>query len=245
MKKLIAIVLLLCILLSTTGCASILFSTLGDIAEEYADNAPTGTEEMPNDSLTLTEELVTDVSAEVSPLAGVFEDGVYVNEFLGLTCAPDESWTLLNTEEMAAVFGYSLDMFSDDAIRETAESNGSLMIFDAICDDGLRSVNITLSGGMSYGSYSASESDLIEAMLPIMSEQLALAGMEIIELESTTVEFLGEEHTCIRFSASVNGYDIYETQVIVCMDEYMFTITAASFYGDEGAELLSIFSPIK
>lgn len=223
MKRIFAVLLVFCLILALGGCAA---------RETPATEAVEPSTEAAGDAL--------------SPAAGVFDGEVYVNELLGVSCAPGEGWTVLDEDGIATYFGYTLDMFSDENLRETIENSGSVIVFYALRDGGAQTLNISVSSNPNYGMLSGSESDLIEAMIPTMEQQLPLMGMEVqhIGLGDEPVAFAGAEHPCLRIAATLNELALHETQVLVCVDSYLFTVTAASYGDDVTDDILSMFAPL-
>ena len=69
--------------------------------------------------------------------------------------------------------------------------------------------------------------------------------MENISIEKVTVSFLGEEHTALKTSATVQGVDYYILQVFnYHLGSYGVTLTVNSYIEDNTQALLDMFTKV-
>lgn len=220
MKKLFAILLALSLLVSLAACGS---------AEPT--EAPT---EAPSEEST----------GGMSPIVGVYDGNSYSNTVLGIACNLPEEWTLLNLQDLIEAYGYTADEFSSENIQASVESAGSLTTYYATTSDGLQTLTITVASATAYGYLEGKESSVVELMIPQMETQLPASGIEVASIDGGTIDFAGQERSCISVVGTTNETDLYEKQVIIFSGNYLFIITAVSFLEDNCDTLLSNFTAL-
>ena len=65
-----------------------------------------------------------------------------------------------------------------------------------------------------------------------------------INIDGGTIDFAGQERSCISVVGTTNETDLYEKQVIIFSGNYLFIITAVSFLEDNCDTLLSNFTAL-
>lgn len=236
MKKLIALFLALAMILAMTACG-------GTSAPEDSSTLPPAA--APSEAST---EAPTEAPTEVSdadPQMGTYENGTYTNEFLGISCAMDNSWTLATAEEMAQIQGMSAELVTDEDLARQLESSGSSMVFYAAADEGLVTMNIMVENlGILYG-LALDEESYLELSGDSLPTALESMGFENVTQEMTTVQYLGSEHVALRVHGSFSGVEFYELLIPRKVGTYMSILTIASYVNDITADLAGMFSTLE
>lgn len=228
MKRLVSLLISLSMLLALTACGG------NSAPEDSVTAAPTTA---PTQAPT---EAPTEPAAD--PQMGSYENGTYVNEFLGISCALDDSWVLASAEEMAQLQGMSAELVTDEDLAKQLENSGSSMVFYAAADDGLVTMNIMVENlGILYGM-ALDEKSYLELSGDALPTALESMGFENVTLEMTSVSFLGSEQAAARIHGSFSGVDFYELLIPRKVGTYMSILTVASYYEDITGDLAGMFS---
>ena len=171
------------------------------------------------------------------------ENNVYTSQFAGLTATLDESWTVLNDEEIAQIVGFSIDMTDDAALKESLGSGKTIYDMYAMATDS-STLNITVGDlGAIYGKLLD-----MKTLAQSSAEQLVPAfesmGFTDVTAEVSTISFAGAEQTTIILQGNYQGVPMYEQLVCMKVDDYVLNITACSYGTDRTAEILSLVQPL-
>ncbi len=241
LKKFLTVFLTLVLVLSLCACGNADNDTQKEDDTQNSTEEPTTeeptTEEPTEDN---TEETTEDDSA-VS--FGTVSGNTYENTFIGLSCTLDDSWYILSREEVAALSGITSEIVTDEDLKQLMSDSGAVMDFYAMKDDGLTTVNITITDlGISVGN--SSEQAVVEAMLPTLESTFTSMGYSNLELTTETVEFAGSSHPCIVISAELSGASIFQRQVFLLVDHYSVTVTSSTFNEDGTTAIFDAFAPL-
>lgn len=171
------------------------------------------------------------------------ENNVYTSQFTGLTATLDDTWTVLNDDEIAQIVGFSIDMTDDAALKETLSSGETIYDMYAMAEDG-STLNVTVGDlGAIYGKLLD-----METLAQSSAEQLVPAfesmGFTDVDAEVTTTTFAGSQQVAIVLQGSYQGITMYEQLVCMKVDDYVLNITACSYGTDRTAEILGFFQSL-
>ena len=245
MKKSIALLLALSMLLALSACGG----TSGSKADAPTP-VPTETPaEIPSPEPTEepvpepTEEPVEEPTEEADPVLGVYDENsfTYTNEFVGLGCQLDESWTLLDQAQIAELNGLVSELVTDEDAKKTLESAGMIQPFYALTEGGLVTVSIGIENlGLLYGVL-LNEQSYAEIGAEKLVPALESMGMTDVTSEISTMSFAGSEHVVILVQGQLQGIDFYEALVCIKEDSYMVTVVAGSYLEDLTGMVLDMF----
>ena len=233
MKKLISLLLALCMVFALCAC--------GNVSEQPLLLATTVTEE------------------KINFKPGVVEGNTYSSEYLGIGCTMPEDWQIFTEDEIAAVMGYTEDLLDENGFDEVFEQGGTICDYMSQGEDGLLSLNIQVAETGNLVSalvYSKTtfpdektlkliyDASLEEGVDTILSESLGLSDMSY---EMGTVNFCEEEIPCIRMVGKmpiegVGDINLYETFVYIIKGRLCYTLTATSFMEDCTDDILGTFA---
>ncbi len=176
---------------------------------------------------------------------GTIENGVYKNEFFGITAKLDADWTIASEERLAELVGLTADAITDEAISKQLEESGVAFDLYASTDDDLTTLNVCIENiGLLYGA-AMDESAYADAALGNLVTSLESIGLEDVTTEKATVPFAGKERVSIAIHATTSGIDFYETLVILKQGNYIATVTASSYFKDVSSDILDNFTAIQ
>lgn len=175
---------------------------------------------------------------------GQMEDGIYTNEFLGISCQLSEDWTYLSNEEIAQLNGEMLESITDAELSEALSESATTQDMYAASANGLATINVIVENmGVIYGA-AVDEGAYLEIAAPAVDEALAQTGMSDIQVETGTMAFAGADHSTLRVTGTMSGIPVYETMVCIKEGNYMGVITMVCYQEDITEEMVSWFTAL-
>lgn len=191
----------------------------------------------------------TEPAAAENPLAlGRLEGGIYTNTYIGIGCELDSGWTFYSAEELQEIPGNVREAMEGSEMEELLADSQQLTDMMAENVDELLSMNILytkldMQERLAYAVMS--EEEVIDVTLEqkdLLISSYAQAGIEASSIEKTTVTFLGEEHTALHTTATIEGINYYVLQVFdYTLGQYGVTISFSSYVEDNTAKMLDLF----
>lgn len=233
MKKTIALVLSLALLLSLCACGEKDVSgtvmpqeTPANVEGDVETSAPS---DMPADE------------AEEELQIGTTSGGRYENSFLGIGCQLDENWTFASKEELAQLIGIVAEGFDNGKYVEQVKNADMFYDMHAIADEGLVSINVIFENmGVLHGTV-IDEERYVQMVMENFEEQLTSAGLADIQTETGSVVFAGQERYGLRISGTYQGAPYYCQQVYIKEGSYMAAVSLVSLTQDITATMLDYF----
>ncbi len=240
MKKYIAVLLCLSLLLALTACGG----REQESSAAQTTQAPTeAAAEAPAEEAT---------EAAENPLAlGRMEGGVYSNTYGGFGCTLDESWTFYSAQELQQLPEAVKDALGGSEMGEALEG------LESITDMMAENVELMCTMNVLYqkmdmqtrlAAAATSEESLVDSVLAQKDTLIATyaqAGMEITDMEKTTVTFLGRERFAVRTTGATQGVPLHMIQIFdYTRGAYSITMTFTSFGEDNTAAMLDLYYPV-
>lgn len=158
--------------------------------------------------------------SKVEPtVLGTLQDNVYTNEYVNFGCKLDETWTMLGAEDLQTLPQEIGDILKDTDIGDSIGNTPQIMDLLAQNTESGANVNVlyTQMTSMERIAYLAmKESDVIDSVLKqkdLLTQSYEQAGFKVKTMEKSTVQFLGEERTCIKTTLDVNGTEMIQIQL--------------------------------
>lgn len=233
-KKLFALMLALAMLTAMAGCGSEPKGSVspGDSSGSGASSTPAPTPEPtpePEDDLEL----------------GSTVGGTYENDFAGIGCKLDESWTYLSEEEILQANEMTIDSVDDDELAELLSDKGTFFDMMATSEEGLASVNVVVENlGLIYGTV-LDTGGYVDITLKSLEGQLSKMGLNVSSCEKESLNFCGKSTDGIYVSGTMSAegieVEMYERVACVKAGTYMFVITACTYFEDGTLDILDRF----
>ena len=195
------------------------------------------------ESESIAEESDVDLSDAKSTL-GIYENGLYTNEFFGLTYTPSATEHVMSEEEIAVLNGASGSFLNMDEgeFEEQLKKNHQIidMVSSSVKGDSVNIVIQTLD-------FNPGEVDL-NTIFELIKDDL-LASLEDtayadINYEVSSDTFLGEDTPCAVITSEVQGFKLRQEVFYVIKDKYLMIVTATTMTDGEMDNILSRFSKI-
>ena len=230
MKKLFAMLMALTILMTMAACGQQAPDAAGGTVDPgaVADQGTSGQVDMPADDAG-------------TPELGSVNGGTYTNEFAGIGCTLDATWTFYTEAQIAEINGFLTEGTSDEEMRQLMEENQSVYDMYASSTDGLMTMNVVFQNmGLLFGT-TMSAQDYVELSAEQLPDAMGTYGFEDVTASVTTAEFAGAECPAIAITATVQDTPMYE--LLVCMKEgnYIYCVTLCSYTEDVTAQMAALF----
>lgn len=232
MKKVVLMLLAVMLIFSVTACGGN-DDVRGDIAPAVSEPA---VEETPTVEGTPVADEEEDAFSK-----GTSENNVYENEFLGMGCSLDSSWTFQTDEQIEEMNKSAAAQSGLD--YETYYDNASV-IYDmhAVNENATDNMIVSFENlGVLYGAV-IDEQAYLDATIETVGTAYANMGFEVISTEIADGTIAGETHKTLAIELNTNGTPYYQKVYVVQQGKYMCVLTfsaateealdamAASFY---------------
>lgn len=171
----------------------------------------------------------------------------YRNTYFNYTCTLPEVWYVLNEEEMSQMIGTAFDAMgedeADDALQKSFNNGETQVDFYAITLVLGQVINVVLSE-VKLRDLILSDQKLLEASVPLLTNELASAGFSNVTHDIRKIEFLGKERTALVIQSCVQESPFCETIFVLRKGFYMSTITFSDFNGNVAQDSLAYFGVI-
>ena len=172
---------------------------------------------------------------------GDFADGVYSNDFLGISCRVGAKWTVYSDAQLAQLNGLVLDIMTDADIVEQLKKSNVAYLFYATAEGGHLSANVVLENVGVVNGVLLDE----KTYMTLSAEQLPAAlqsmGLTNATVEEITVHFAGADRPAVRVQGKFSGVNFYEKIVCIKAGDYFGVVTVASYHNDKTDMLLGLF----
>ncbi|MBR3227621.1 MAG: hypothetical protein IKF68_03655 [Erysipelotrichaceae bacterium] len=230
MKKIITVLLGLCLLLSLSACAG----------KNEDTPSPEETPAAETEENTETE----DETATTELGRGTCNGNVYENESLNLRFELPENWVFYTEEEIAESNSMTAEQLKDTDIADLVAERGQYTDFFAQNASTGSSANLIISERLPGYTDKA----MFEAIESFYREQFEAAGMPVKTYEVVTKTFCGEEKDFLHVVLETQGIEIEEYQLYVTADDSLYagmlTISGVPVLGSDAAAYLDNFSKI-
>lgn len=210
-------------------------------ATEPSTTEPETTEPETTEAPTETEPETTENEALSGLDLGTIDGNTYTNETLGLRCELDANWYVYTEAELASLMGVVADTLSDTDIGDAVENNQGVTVFFAMDTATYGNLNIAVSKN---SMHSLSEENFVALMVPQMKPLLEQSGFENVICTEAEFEFVGQTHTGIDITATVQGMTVYERQVYLMADSCMYVVTATAYEENGAQPMLDTFTAL-
>ena len=172
---------------------------------------------------------------------GTVSDNTYKNEYFKLACKLDSAWTFSSSSELLSAVNINADGLSADELTEKIKSVGMFYDMAASKQGGIPNISVGIQNvDMVYGS-GISEEEIIDKTVSSLPAQMEKAGISVEQCEASKTEFAGAQRNTIKTLIAQNGMKIYQTQVFVKKDSYMFAAAFTSDSFETNENLIKMF----
>lgn len=152
----------------------------------------------------------------------------------------DENWYFYSDEEIMENVQATAGQLKDD-LAEAIKDAGSMMDMMAVNQETGENVNVNLERLSVVNSLLIDEAKYVELSLAQLGDALEQMGITVSDIGQDEMEFAGSKHPCIRLTGTIEGFELFETLVVVKTGRTIIVVTACSYLEDTTDEILSHF----
>ena len=231
MKRTIALLLVLVMAFGLLGCGKEEQDISGKVT-------PVVTEAVPE---------TTEPPVEDKPVSlGRIEGGVYTNEYIGIGCALDSSWSFYTAEELQELPAQTGELLQDTEYADASLNQIADMFAENSNDGSNINIQYTKLDAQVRLIYAAMDYEAFADMIMSESDSMIQAynqtGFENVTMEKVTIHYLGEERVAVRTTAEFYDVPLYMLQVFEHnLGKYYAVITFTSVMEDTTQSMLDLF----
>ena len=259
MKKLIAAILLLSLVLSLAACRE-----SGDIrgtqdvitkpAGTTAPSAATTPSTHPDDPTTLNTEPPAPTGGEKDPTQAPTEPAAtvdpgqtvgvsYKSNFIGIGCNLGSGWRFYTDAEIRQLNQIATDL-GGDAYEDALKNAQVLYDMFAVSSNGMDNINVVLEKVDPLTLALLDTGDNFEATIPVLKDTFGSMGYRDISCIIDTLWLGDKELDCLQTTAVIDGIKLYQTIFCIKCEGYLASVTLTSYGQDLTSELLGYFYPL-
>ena len=231
MKKLIALLLALVMVLSFAACSK------GEPAPDNSGNKSSQNEESSSEG----ESESKSNEEKLDHIRGSVDGLTYTNTAAEITFAAPEGWVFFNDDEIAALYNLTSEELLSEETAEILENTD--MVYDMYCQNASTgaSVNINFENlGLIYGTV-LSEESYLELSKANLESTFSGGGMELVSCETVTASIDGKEVPCLDLVINMTDYgsELYEKIFVKKAGSFMGCITIGALSSDEIDQIIA------
>lgn len=233
MKKLLALMLALVLMLSMVACAREEETSIRRRSNKKDDTSETET--APEETQEVTEEETEEeTEPEEVDIYGVTNGRVYENAYFGFGVLLDASWVYATPEEAAEILGMGAEFMGVEDIPNAVR-------YDFLAMNALSESVAVGVQRESFFTKNISDEEFFEATMEVTAGQLEAAGMTDVSCQLVELELAGEKRSAMTLRGTMYNVTLYETLVMIRQDGYMAMITITVKDEAKTAQLLESF----
>ena len=200
MKKLLALILALCLVFAFAGCGS----------------EPTH----------IRGEQQSNTSSEETLSLGAVDGLTYENKFIGIGCKLSDEWAFYTDEEIRELNNITADVMGEE-FQEAIEI--ATIVYDMYASTANGdTVNVNLEKASALQLLSLDLNENYKAIFDEIKPSFESQGFSNVAYELGSVNFSGKEFPCINITAEYMGLTMYETLLSIKCSGYLANMAVAS-----------------
>ena len=261
MKKLLALLLAMVMLLSLAACSETSDDdeddVRGSVSSQKDDNKDTEKETDKETDKEADKEADEEADKEADKEAdqdadmdadkdkvevGTSKNNTYKNTFAGITCTLGSDWTFMTDAEIKANNELTMDMMGDN-YAEAIKNATYFTDMMATHTNGMDTINVV------FEKLTGVNQSLTEEQYANLCKDSTKGALESMGMTKVTITvekgiFAGEEHNFLAISGEFSGVPVYERLVVLRCGSYAVSVTACTWYADTCKTILDSFKAI-
>lgn len=221
MKKKIAGILLIALILALVGCGA---------KEQTAPSEHPAVTEGAEKAAAVPYD-----GALPSDLFGIFDEESYTNSFFGVKYLRDGKWTFYTAQQLASVNGSADGETAADTLRRVG------YVYDMYARSGQETLGFTVAiPSVQYGK-AMTEDEYAQATKDASARDYAGADYDVVSCEIGTAQYGGAAHPCFYLTVAANGMVFYAAQIFIQKGDFIGVIYVSAESEADRSSLLSSF----
>ena len=222
MRKLIAAMLLMVMVLSLFGCSVVMDPPPENVRGDISTAAPTQSPTEPTPGFSL----------------GQTEDNVYKNDFLGMTCTLPADWTFYTDEQILELNNIVVDTMNDD-VAQMLENATIVYDMYAMHPTEGSSINVNLEKFTGLQILAMDIKQVLESQIEAIRSTYQNMGLTDIEIQYQKVTVDGKEFDSLKISGNMQGVGLYATCFAFKKGTYLANVSVCTIAEDKTADILA------
>ncbi|MCM1165347.1 MAG: hypothetical protein NC299_12250 [Lachnospiraceae bacterium] len=174
---------------------------------------------------------------------GVWDGNTYTSPLIGLKAEFTDEWTPVEESVLAAQYNGISDM-SDANANAALETNAILYELMANTEKALNMNIVVENLNVTNNGNSLTADEYIDLSIEGLRSSFTAQGIEKVEVEKTTVSFIGGSAPCVSSRLESNGQVLYQKLIPLSRDTYMCSVTFTASTEEEIISAMSMFTAI-
>lgn len=217
MKKLIALLLALCLLFSFAACGN----TSGDDDDDIRGSVVNDDDKDDKDDDDDKEKEEKEFSQ------GSLKGTKYENEFIGIGVEIPNDWSFYSDEQMKELNKLTEDYYSEEA-KEAIKNADVIYDMFAANADGSNNINIVLEKHTVLKIAAMDLEKEVPKTFDAMKQTYENMGADSFEAEMDDIEIENEEFTSAKYATVISGVTLYQRQIFIKCGKYLATVTVTA-----------------
>lgn len=231
MKRILCFILSVFLLLSFAGCAG------GNENDDVRGEIISG-----NDTAD-TQPSASTAPQETEPefSMGKSENGVYKNDFLGLTCTVPAGWEFYTDEQILEMNNITADYYDEDFAQQI---QNAAIIYDMFVINSADSsnINVNLEKLNPLQMLTIDIQQVLENQIDTIKSTYENMGYADPQVQYGKVTVDGKELDGLYITATIQGVSMYQTTFAFPKGSYLANVSITTIQTDKTQEILSYFS---
>ncbi len=237
MKKLLALLMAMLLMLSMAACGGITPPT-GTVSgnQTETNEQATPNEDVKDETTEETENETPDETLSFGSTSG----SVYENKALGIGFKAPAGWTFKTKAELAALAGTTAEALGGD-VEEALKNATAVYDMQAVSADLMTNVLVAFENLGVVNGLLVDVDTYIDSAIDQMDSQLAAANAEILKCEKASFTVGGETFSGIKIHMKTSGIDTYQSMLCIKAGNYIGLVNVTTLMTDTTADIFNCF----
>ncbi len=166
--------------------------------------------------------------------------GTYTNDYIGIGCKLDSSWTFKSDEEILKLNNLTKDLLDED-IAELLESAQVIYDMMAVHSNGMDNVLINLEKTSVLQAALTDLKAMLEQTVPTVESALTGMGYTNFAWEVGEATIDGKRFAALKNSSEINGVTMYQLTLVFRCNQHLASLCISTYGEDKTNQILNTF----
>ncbi len=166
--------------------------------------------------------------------------GTYTNDYIGIGCKLDSTWTFKSDEEILELNNLTKDLLDED-IAELLESAQVIYDMMAVHSSGMDNVLINLEKTSVLQAALTDLKAMLEQTVPTVESALTGMGYTNFAWEVGEATIDGKRFAALKNSSQINGLTMYQLTLVFRCNQHLASLCISTYGEDKTNQILNTF----